>query len=126
MGRVRLGFHFVTFLGMPEPDPLRRIARPGRLIALFFFVLLTSRGTFAQSNSQVPFRIPSAGGEVTLEADQQRQSGGIFYADGHVDIRYENVRLRADHVEYDEEAQVANARGHVELDYLTQHVEADD
>ena len=126
MAHVRLGFHFATFLGMPEPDPLRRIARPGRLIALFFFVLLVSRGTFAQSNSQIPFRIPSAGGEVTLEADQQRQSAGIFYAEGHVDIRYENVRLRADHVEYNEQTQVVVARGHVQLDYLTQHVEADD
>lgn len=111
---------------MPEPNPLRRMARPGRLIALFFFVLVVSRGTFAQSNSQFPFRISSAGGEVTLEADQQRQSGGIFYADGHVDIRYENVRLRADHVEYNEQTQVVVARAHVQMDYLTQHVEADD
>ena len=69
---------------------------------------------------------PTAGGEATLEADQQRQVGKIFYADGHVDVRYENARLRADHVEYDSEAQVVIARGNVQLDYLTQHVEADD
>ena len=68
----------------------------------------------------------TAGGEATLEADQQRQVGKIFYADGHVDVRYQNARLRADHVEYDNEAQVVVARGHVVLDYVTQHVEADD
>ena len=68
----------------------------------------------------------TAGGEASLEADQQRQAGKIFYADGHVDVRYQNARLRADHVEYDSETQVVVAHGHVELDYTTQHVEADD
>ena len=43
-----------------------------------------------------------------------------------MDVRYQNARLRADHVEYDNEAQVVIARGHVQLDYVTQHVEADD
>ena len=47
-------------------------------------------------------KLPAAGGEATLEADQQRQAGNVFYADGHVDLRYENVRLQADHVEYNE------------------------
>jgi len=67
-----------------------------------------------------------AGDVATLEADQQRQVGRIFYADGHVDVRYQNTRLRADHVEYDEDAQAATARGNVQLDYDTQHVEAED
>jgi LPS-assembly protein len=67
------------------------------------------------------------GGETaTLEADQQRQVGKIYYADGHVDVHYQNTRLRADHVEYNEETQVVIARGNVQLDYLTQHVEAED
>src|SRR5271165_4486298 len=80
----------------------------------------------AQIGPQVPLRLPTGGGEATLEADQQRQAGRISYADGGVDIRYQNVRLRADHVEYDADTQVVQARGHVQLDYLTQHVEAED
>ena len=67
-----------------------------------------------------------SGGTATLEADQQRQVGKIYYADGHVDVHYENTRLRADHVEYNEDTQVVIARGNVQLDYLTQHVEAED
>jgi LPS-assembly protein len=43
-----------------------------------------------------------------------------------VDVHYQNSRLRADHVEYDDETQVAIARGNVQLDYMTQHVEAGD
>ncbi|HET9802628.1 MAG TPA: putative LPS assembly protein LptD, partial [Candidatus Acidoferrum sp.] len=49
----------------------------------------------------------------------------IFYADGNVDVRCGEARLRADHVEYDSTTQVVIARGHVQLDYLTQHIEAD-
>jgi LPS-assembly protein len=66
------------------------------------------------------------GEQATLEAKQQRQVGQIFYADGDVDVRYQNTRLRADHVEYNEDTQVIIARGHVQLDYLTQHLEATD
>lgn len=61
---------------------------------------------------------------ATLEANHQSQVGRIYYADGNVDMEYQNVRLRADHVEYNEDTQVVIARGHVQLDYETQHVEA--
>ena len=61
---------------------------------------------------------------MTLEADQQKQVGKIFYADGHVDIVYRDLRLRADHVEYNTRTKQALARGHVRFDYQTQHLEA--
>ena len=61
---------------------------------------------------------------ATLEADHQSQVGRVYYADGNVDVVYQDVRLRADHVEYNEDTQVVNARGHVQLDYQTQHLEA--
>jgi LPS-assembly protein len=82
------------------------------------------------AQAKKPATLPSPtkpGGETaTLEADQQRQVGKIYYADGHVDVHYENTRLRANHVEYNEDTQVVIARGNVQLDYLTQHVEAED
>lgn len=69
-------------------------------------------------------RLAMPGGELTLEANTQKQAGRIFYADGHVDMVYENVRLRADHVEYNETTKTAVARGHVQFDYETQHMDA--
>jgi LPS-assembly protein len=81
-----------------------------------------SEQTAIQKTAQAAAAVSTA----SLEADQQRQVGKIFYADGHVDIRYENTRLRADHVEYDSESQVATAKGDVQLDYMNQHIEADD
>jgi LPS-assembly protein len=80
----------------------------------------------AKAVTHAPAPAPGAKQEATLEAKQQRQVGRIYYADGDVDVRYQNTRLRADHVEYNEDTQVVTARGHVQLDYETQHVEAED
>ncbi len=111
---------------MPNATFFQKTANVMRFTTLFLVIFAAARAVCAQSNQQLPLKLPSAGGEATLEADQQRQSGKIFYADGHVDVRYENARLRADHVEYNSETQVVMARGNVQLDYLTQHVESDD
>jgi len=105
----------------------RTIVFPAGLLAILLVSFATGRALPAQASRQAsPIKPLSPGGEATLEADQQREVGKMFYADGHVDLSYENARLRADHVEYDSENQVVAARGHVQLDYLTQHVEADD
>jgi len=69
-------------------------------------------------------RVPTRGGIVKLEAKQQRREGNLFYADGDVDIVYQNMRLRADHVEYNASTDDALARGHVQFDLDTQHLEA--
>jgi LPS-assembly protein len=84
------------------------------------------RGANAQQTPQVLPKLPPPGTEATLEADKQSASGKIFNADGNVDVKYGEARLRADHVVYDTDAQVVTARGHVQLDYLTQHIDADD
>ncbi|HKV05398.1 MAG TPA: LPS assembly protein LptD [Candidatus Acidoferrales bacterium] len=102
---------------------VRRLALFAALFPVFLAAPLALRGQAGAQKQPGPF---TGGGEATLEADQQSQVGKIFYSDGHVDVRYQNARLRADHVEYDSEAQVVAARGHVQLDYTTQHVEADD
>jgi len=94
--------------------------------ALAVMALALPRALPAQAGAQAPLTPPAAGGEATLEADHQRLAGNMFYADGHVEVRYQSARLRADHVEYNEETQVVVATGHVQLDYMTQHVEADD
>jgi len=111
---------------MPNATPSNSVRRLALYIALLLLFALNPRALWGQAKAQKPLAALTSGGEATLEADQQRQVGKIYYADGHVDVRYENARLRADHVEYDNEAQVVVARGNVQLDYLTQHVEADD
>src|ERR1700746_467260 len=90
----------------------------------------SSAKSASKTASQIPTKPspqrPAEGGIPYLEGDQQAQVGKIFYADGHVDVRYQNYRIRADHAEYNSETGVVIAKGNVQLDYLTQHVEADD
>lgn len=62
---------------------------------------------------------------VEIEAKQQRRQGDLLIADGDVDVRFQNMRLRADYLEYSMAAKEALVRGHVQFDYLSQHLEAD-
>jgi LPS-assembly protein len=107
----------------PDLQPLRHFALS---LASLLVLVATPRASSAQAGRPIPLKLPTAGGEVTLEADQQREVSRTLYADGHVDVRYQNLRLRAEHVEYDAEAGLVLAHGNVQLDYQTQHVEADD
>jgi len=66
----------------------------------------------------------SKGGVANLEAKMQSRKGDVITADGDVDIRYGDTRLRADHVEYDSKTYEATATGHVQLDYGNEHLEA--
>jgi len=127
---------------MPDATVLQPLYRFARFATLLLILPVTSSAAFTQADAKVApngpqISSPQTGGgqapqagatesESTLEADHQRQVGKIFYADGHVDVHYQNTRLRADHVEYDSETQVVTARGNVQLDYMTQHVEAED
>src|SRR5215471_12182495 len=70
-------------------------------------------------------RPPSRKGLVAeLEAKTQTRKGDVTSADGDVDIRYGDTRLRADHVEYNDKTNEAFAIGHVVLDYGSEHLEA--
>jgi len=67
----------------------------------------------------------AAKGQVAeLEAKTQTRQGDVTTADGDVDIRYADTRLRADHVEYNDKTNEATASGHVQLDYNGEHLEA--
>lgn len=111
---------------MPNATLSQSVRRLALLAALLPILLASPRDLRGQALPRAAQKPLTGGGEATLEADQQRQVGKTYYADGHVDVRYQNARLRADHVEYDSETEVILARGHVQLDYLEQHVEADD
>ncbi len=56
----------------------------------------------------------------------QSKKGDLYIADGDVDIHYNDQRLQADHVEYNEDTTKAIARGHVRFDYQNQHLEGDE
>jgi LPS-assembly protein len=63
--------------------------------------------------------------EITASGPQRRE-GPVYIADRDVDIRYLDMRLQADHVEYNSDTYQAVARGHVIFDYENQHLEGDE
>ncbi len=65
-------------------------------------------------------------GIAELEAKQQRRQGDLYIAEGDVDIRFQNMRLRADTVEYNTSTNDAVARGHVQFDLDNQHLDGDE
>ena len=145
--RVTLGFLFPHMRDVAAAPTIRRIAQTA--IALIVIFCAFVRPVRAQSTPATPIASPvqtttseqttvppdssncqysTAAHEptlATLEAETQHRTGNITYADGCVEILYENFRLRADHVEYDDTTKQATARGNVVIDHLAQHVEAE-
>jgi LPS-assembly protein len=68
---------------------------------------------------------PGSIAEITARG-AQRRVGSTYFADDDVDINYNGMRLRADHVEYNDETSQVVARGHVIFDYDNQHLEGDE
>jgi lipopolysaccharide assembly outer membrane protein LptD (OstA) len=101
----------------------RKLAATARLsffIALWLILLTPAAGQQAPAP-------PAKGGIAELSASgPQRRQGDLFIADGDVDIRYADLRLRADHVEYNNKTFQAVARGHVQFDFDNQHLDGDE
>src|SRR5487761_243977 len=95
-------------------------------LLLFLMALPLPAIANRSTQSRTQTRLRTQRGEMTLEADTQKQAGKVFFADGHVDILYAGIRLRADHVQYNEVTMTAVARGHVQFDYQSQHMDADE
>jgi len=83
-----------------------------------------SLGAIASRAQQV--RLPSGKGQYAeLSSDgPQKHSGDLFIADKNVDLQYAGMRLRADHLEYNDKTHQAAARGNVQFDYENEHLEA--
>jgi len=98
------------------------VANRGRVLLALAASLLILRGAAAQ---EIVPPSPSGQASVRLEADQQRKEGDLYFADGKVEIQYKNLRLRADHLQYNTKTYQATAHGHVLFDTDTQHLMAE-
>src|SRR6266850_2747765 len=103
-------------------------SRARTLSALRSLVSLTLLATFPGplAGAQQVHLPSSKSGIAELEARTQSRRGDVTTADGDVDIRYGDTRLRADHVEYNSKTFEAVATGHVLLDYNNEHLEAEE
>jgi len=102
----------------PSPSAFRR-----NLVARFAAILLF----FVSPAAAQQVRLPSGKGqfaELSSDGPQSRR-GAVFIADKNVDLQYAGMRLRADHLEYDDSTHDSTAQGHVRFDYENEHLEAD-
>lgn len=93
------------------------------LCSVAWFLLLAAPFSFAQQ-----VRLPSASGataEISSRGPQSKK-GDTYFAEDDVDIHYGDLRLRADHVEYNGITSQASARGHIQFDFNNQHIESDE
>src|SRR4029077_18389971 len=90
------------------------------------FALFSSSSAFGARPQLI--HLPSGKGGIAelSSTGPQRRQGDLYIADGDVDIRYGELRLRADHIEYNNKTSESVARGHVQFDYENQHLEADE
>src|ERR1700730_3131088 len=94
---------------------------------VFPIALLLLPGSYAPLAGAQRVHLPSSkAGVADLESKTQSRRGDITSADGDVDIHFGDMRLRADHVEYNSKTFEAVATGHVQLDYNNEHVDADE
>lgn len=91
-----------------------------------FVILFLASVVYFAGGAAAQVRLPAGRGIVELESKYLRREGSVILADGDVEIRYQNLRLRADHVEYNTASGDAAARGRLQLDVETQHIEADE
>ncbi len=93
------------------------------------FVLCTAvLALMAWQSEAQQVRLPSGKGqyaELSSDGPQTRKSD-VFTADKNVDLKYAGMRLRADHIEYNEKTHASLAQGSVQFDFENQHLEADE
>ena len=114
-------------------EPKRRVNRTDsnsarcKIQRVFGALLLSLLGAGECGAQQIHLpKAPSGGiAEITAKGPQRRQ-GDVYLADDDVDIHYGEMRLQADHVEYNTATYEALARGHVQFDFENQHLEGDD
>jgi LPS-assembly protein len=93
----------------------------GPALQLLASVLLLSLSAHGAQRAKAP---PGPTGIVSLEAKKQERHGEQYVAEGDVDIRYQDMRLRAGYVTYNSSTGDAAAREQVQFDYQNQHLEA--
>jgi LPS-assembly protein len=106
----------------------RNIPAPPLFIFFLMAFIFASPPAFAHAAPPQQLRLPSGKGGVAelSSTGPQRRQGDLYIADGDVDIRYADARLRADHVEYNNKTYETLATGHVLFDYGNQHIESDE
>ena len=95
-------------------------------LRFFFLLLLGIVAAISCPAQQIHLTSPSGQVAELSSRGAQRRQGDLYLADDDVDIIYGDLRLRADHVEFNNATSLARASGHAQFDYQNQHLEGSD
>ncbi len=77
---------------------------------------LQASGDAQEDNPRPALNVPLGRDEVLITADHQKKEQDIYYAIGHVIIRFRNNVLHCDEATYDSTTGIVTAKGHVVFD----------
>src|SRR6201981_1537517 len=108
-----------------HPTLSSKSAQSRRILFAFSVTILL---LFTPSSQAQQGRLPSGKGQYAelSSGGPQTHKGDLFIADKNVDLQYAGMRLRADHVEYNDTSHDSLAQGHVQFDFENEHLEADE
>jgi len=95
-----------------------------QVFASIFALTLAAACAAAKAPPGAQTKAGSRAETLEIQADQQRKTGSVYYADGDVVARYGTITLHADHAEYNKKTGRITANGHFRFDYRDQTVEA--
>lgn len=103
-----------------------RTGRGPRFQALLLGILFSiSWQAQAQQGCLIPPEFRNSQTTLTIHADSQEKVKDIYTLRGHVVMTYQDMRIAADLVSYDDSTGEVRARGHVVFDDSKGHLEAD-
>ncbi len=106
--------------------PVNLASRPS---AFLLMILMALPGAAARLCAQQPCEAPPALSNpqttLTLHADSQEKVEDNYHLHGHVVATYQDMRLAADEITYNDTTGEMDARGHIVFDDPKGHIEAD-
>ena len=106
------------------PSPVRtNIARvPLRLFVALGMAMMSS----AQQQPFIPLEMQNSGKILTIRADSQEKGKDIYRLRGHVEVTYQEMKVTADEMTYDESAGELVGTGHVLFIDPRSHIASDE
>jgi LPS-assembly protein len=96
-------------------------------VSLRLFVALSMAViSSAQQQPSIPLEFQNSGKIVSIRADSQEKSKDLYHLRGHVEVTYQEMKLTADEVTYDETTGEVVGTGHVLFTDPRSHIAADE
>ena len=121
-GKMNFSCLLMNFVNVPFSVRTNIARVPLRLFVALGMAMMSS----AQQQPSIPLEMQNSGKILTIRADSQEKGKDIYRLRGHVEVTYQEMKLTADEVTYDESAGELVGTGHVLFIDPRSHIAADE